>query len=132
MMNLQLANKSWTLFLDRDGVLNHEKKQDYIRNSGEFIFYDGVVEALCLLNGIFGTIVIVTNQKGVGKGWMTLQDLEDIHHNMLQMIKQAGGSIAIVSGCFGWRLNPQTRWSGGWDTNYKPIDFWFSAQSARG
>ena len=47
MMNLQLANKSWTLFLDRDGVLNHEKKQDYIRNSGEFIFYDGVVEALC-------------------------------------------------------------------------------------
>lgn len=99
MMNLQLADKSWTLFLDRDGVLNHEKKQDYIRNSGEFVFYDGVLEALRLLNGIFGTIVIVTNQKGVGKGWMTLEDLEDIHRNMLQTIKQAGGRIDKIYFC---------------------------------
>ena len=83
MIDLNLIDKSWTLFLDRDGVINHEKKADYIRNWEEFAFYDGVLEALELLNDKFGVIVMVTNQKGVGKGLMTVDDLNRIHTNML-------------------------------------------------
>ena len=78
------------LFLDRDGVINHEKKADYILNWNEFKFYDGVLEALSILNNQFKTIVMVTNQKGVGKKLMSLNDLNFIHQNMMKEIENAG------------------------------------------
>ncbi|MFN3299660.1 MAG: HAD-IIIA family hydrolase, partial [Sediminibacterium sp.] len=74
MFSLSQIDASWTLFLDRDGVLNYEKKEDYIRNWDEFNFYTGVPESIKLLNGLFGRLVIVTNQKGIGKGLMTHAD----------------------------------------------------------
>ncbi|HCT22299.1 MAG TPA: histidinol phosphate phosphatase, partial [Chitinophagaceae bacterium] len=66
MLDLQQIDRSWTLFLDRDGVINHEKKEDYILNWNEFQFYDGVPKAVATLNRIFGKTIMVTNQKGVG------------------------------------------------------------------
>ncbi len=99
MLDLSIIDKSWTLFLDRDGVLNHEKKDDYIRSWNEFKFYDGVKEALKELNEVFGMIVLVTNQKGVGRGLMTLDDLSDIHSRMMEEIKAAGGRIDKLYFC---------------------------------
>ena len=43
--NLHIT-KDWTLFLDRDGVINQEKKDDYIRNWSEFQFYSESLAAL--------------------------------------------------------------------------------------
>ena len=77
-----LVNENTTLFLDRDGVLNIEKKDDYIKNVDEFIFYEGVKENFHWLNKKFKTIVIVTNQKGIGKGLMTENDLNSIHEHL--------------------------------------------------
>lgn len=99
MLALDQVNNEWTLFLDRDGVLNHEKNNDYVLNWNEFRFYDGVPEALALLNTHFRHIVIVTNQKGVGKGVMRLEDLQEIHQNMLSVIKKAGGKIDKIYFC---------------------------------
>ena len=36
-------DSSWTLFLDRDGVINEEKYLDYIYSYDEFHFMDGVL-----------------------------------------------------------------------------------------
>jgi D-glycero-D-manno-heptose 1,7-bisphosphate phosphatase len=99
MLDLNAIDKTWTLFLDRDGVLNHEKKEDYILCWDEFRFYDGVKEALKLLNEVFGVIVLVTNQRGIGKGLMTLDDLADIHSKMMEEIKAAGGRIDKLYFC---------------------------------
>jgi D-glycero-D-manno-heptose 1,7-bisphosphate phosphatase len=99
MINLQHINKTYTLFLDRDGVINHEKHLDYIHTWDEFRFYDGVKEALSIFNHLFGPIVVVTNQKGVGKGVTRLQDLELIHHNMVHEVHAAGGRIDRVYFC---------------------------------
>jgi D-glycero-D-manno-heptose 1,7-bisphosphate phosphatase len=93
MFNLHQVNKEWALFLDRDGVINHEKEADYIYNFEEFHFYEGVLEALALTSRVFGPIILVTNQRGVGKGLMSLADLEDIHRQMLVEIRAAGGRI---------------------------------------
>jgi D-glycero-D-manno-heptose 1,7-bisphosphate phosphatase len=93
MLDLKQIDNSWTLFLDRDGVLNHDKDNDYIRNWEEFRFYDSTLEALATLSKHFSRIVVVTNQKGVGKGLMTVTDLDRIHSNMLSQIQQAGGRI---------------------------------------
>jgi D-glycero-D-manno-heptose 1,7-bisphosphate phosphatase len=42
---------------------------------------------------VFGHIVVVTNQRGVGKGMMTIADLQDIHDKMVGEIVLAGGRI---------------------------------------
>lgn len=96
---LPKVDKSWTLFLDRDGVINHEKKNDYIRNAAEFKFYDGVPNALHHLSQIFGTIVMVTNQRGIGKNLMTENDLAGIHSHMLNKIQLEGGRIDKIYYC---------------------------------
>jgi histidinol-phosphate phosphatase family protein len=92
-------DNSWSLFLDRDGVINHEKEGDYIRNTGEFVFLKGVPEAIATLSRIFGNIFVVTNQKGVGKGLMTESDLNAIHDHMLTGIQEAGGRISAIYYC---------------------------------
>ena len=92
-------DKSWTLFIDRDGVINHEKKLDYILSWDEFKFYDDVPKALEIFARIFGTIVLVTNQRGIGKGLMTEEDLENIHSNMLEKISDANGRIDNIYYC---------------------------------
>ena len=98
-LDLEKTDKTWTLFLDRDGVINHEKKEDYILNWEEFRFYDGVKETFHLLAEKFGKIIIVSNQRGVGKGLMTEADLRDIHFNMQQEIESAGGRIDHIYYC---------------------------------
>lgn len=90
---LKEADHEWTLFLDRDGVLNHEKKADYIRHVGEFEWYDGVPEALRILSERFARIIIVTNQRGIGKGLMTHEHLKEIHQHLKQETEAAGGRI---------------------------------------
>lgn len=99
MFDLKQINKNWTLFLDRDGVLNHDKDRSYIFSFDEFRFYDGVLESLKFFSERFGRIVVVTNQRGVGRGLMTEDTLRDIHTRMVNEIKQAGGRIDAVFYC---------------------------------
>ncbi|HXB92921.1 MAG TPA: HAD-IIIA family hydrolase [Puia sp.] len=96
MLDPQQIETDWTLFLDRDGVINEEKHNSYIFHYGEFAFYDRAKEALRILAQKFGRIVIVTNQRGVGKGMMTAADLQDIHEKMIGAIVLEGGRIDRV------------------------------------
>jgi D-glycero-D-manno-heptose 1,7-bisphosphate phosphatase len=102
-MNNQLLkiqpDSTWTLFLDRDGVINIEKKEDYIHSWEEFVFYDGVVDAIAELSLLFGKTIIVTNQKGIGKGVTKAEDVHTIHDNLLQAVLTAGGKIDAVLYC---------------------------------
>ena len=99
MINLNSIDNTWTLFLDRDGVINHEKHKDYIHNWDEFTFYEGVTKAIAVFSKIFNRIIVVTNQKGIGKGVTQLTDLQLIHKNMIDEIKIAGGKIDAVYFC---------------------------------
>ncbi|MDR1181032.1 MAG: HAD-IIIA family hydrolase [Bacteroidales bacterium] len=73
---------SWSLFLDRDGVINERIIGGYIQEVSSFRFLDNVPEAIAILRKIFGHIFIVTNQQGIGKGMMTVDDLYHIHDYM--------------------------------------------------
>jgi len=99
MFNLKTIDNSWTLFLDRDGVINFERNNDYVKSWEEFKFYDESIKALPLLAAKFKTIVITTNQKGVGKGIMTEESLQTIHHNMVGEIVKLGGRIDHIFYC---------------------------------
>lgn len=99
MIDFSVIDKSWTLFLDRDGVINYENVGTYVTRWEDFSFLEGVPQALQQLNDLFGTIVIVTNQRGVTKGLMTEQDLLDIHHYMLGKVETNGGRIDKIYYC---------------------------------
>ena len=88
-----------TLFLDRDGVINRLRPKDYVKTWEEFEFISGSVEALRILASRFRYILVVTNQRGVGRGVMTEQDLQTIHDKMLQEIRRGGGRIDRIYVC---------------------------------
>ena len=88
---LPAIDPSWTLFLDRDGVINEDVVADYIKTWEEFQFRNGTLEALRLLSPHFARIVVISNQRGVGRGLMTQETLDLITENMLLKIEEAGG-----------------------------------------
>jgi len=94
-MNLKSLNidSSWTLFLDRDGVINERIIDDYIKKVKEFRFLPGVLDAMPVFAGVFGKIFVVTNQQGIGKGLMHESDLEAIHNHMHTEVKAYGGRL---------------------------------------
>jgi len=89
----------WTLFLDRDGVINQRLPGDYVKMPDQFIFIEGVKPALAKLRKIFPTIIVVTNQQGIGKGLMSEPDLELIHRAMQDEVVVSGGRIDAVFYC---------------------------------
>ena len=92
-------DQSWTLFLDRDGVINDELVGSYVTEWSEFHFMGGTLDALRALAGVFGRMVVVTNQRGVGRGIMTAQALRDITARMTEHIFSAGGRVDQVYAC---------------------------------
>ena len=68
----------------------------YIFNPGEYVFYHGVPEVFKLFNETFGHVVIATNQRGVGRNLMSVDDLEAVHHKMLTTIEDKGGKIDAI------------------------------------
>lgn len=97
-MNLRHLNidNTWTLFLDRDGVINKKLPDDYVKNWDEFEFLPGVPEAIRDLSQCFGKIFIATNQQGIGKGLMTELDLEVLHDRMVKELRYEGAIINKV------------------------------------
>ena len=66
---ISAIDRSWTLFFDRDGVINRHRPNDYVKCIAEFELLPGVPEALATLAHVFGRIIIVTNQQGIVSGY---------------------------------------------------------------
>ena len=95
-----IVNKQFdTLFLDRDGVINHQIIDGYVTSIQEFEFINGVFSAINKLNNIFSRIIVVTNQQCIGKGIITHEEVKKIHEFMLINIKNNGGKIDAVYYC---------------------------------
>ena len=101
--NMQLADTIAagydTLLLDRDGVINRLRPDDYVKSWSEFEFMPAAKEALARVSHRYRHIFLVTNQRGVGKGLMSIGDLNDIHERMLDEIRAAGGRIDRIYCC---------------------------------
>jgi histidinol-phosphate phosphatase family protein len=92
-------DKTWSLFLDRDGTINKRLVGEYVKTYHEFIFIEGVLDALPVFNKCFDKILIVTNQQGIGKGIMTEKALRKIHVDMMEEISLNGGFVDEIYYC---------------------------------
>ncbi len=94
-----LKASAQTLFLDRDGVLNRHICPGYVTRWSEWEWLPGVLEELPRWAAKFPRIVLVSNQRGVGKGVMTDEDLSRVHAQMMADILEAGGRIDLALYC---------------------------------
>jgi len=97
--DLPVPGSGWTLFLDRDGVINRRLPGEYVRSWPEFEFLEGVLSALAALRPLFNRIIVITNQQGIGKRLMTEEDLQGIHALMTRAVCQAGGHLDAIYFC---------------------------------
>lgn len=97
--DVKKIDNTWTLFLDRDGVINEEKVGEYILHWNEFIFTKGTLDVFKKLSDRFGRIIIVSNQRGVGKGLMTEEALQTIHLEMQREVGIVDGRIDKIYYC---------------------------------
>ncbi|WP_143549459.1 HAD-IIIA family hydrolase, partial [Rickettsiella grylli] len=65
-----MAKNRAFIILDRDGVINVESK-NYIKTPEEWLPLPGSLEAIGLLSQTGYTVVVATNQAGVGRGLYT-------------------------------------------------------------
>lgn len=77
--------KSKAIFLDRDGVLNHDSDH-FIKSPEELIIFDGVKETLLRLQSEGFKLVIVTNQSGIHRGILTEEDLTEINQSLIDRL----------------------------------------------
>lgn len=94
-----IINGEWTLFLDRDGVINKKLDGTYVLNPDQFEILPGAADAIGQLSLLFGRIVIVTNQQGIGKEQMSHEDLAQVHDKMIDLLTWAGGRIDEIYYC---------------------------------
>lgn len=111
------------LFLDRDGVINVHRPNDYVKTIDELEFLPGVSEALAMLSKRFNRIIIVTNQRGVSKGKLTEQTLHAIHEFMLSEIKAKGGRIDAIYYCIALHEDHPCRKPNGGMALHAKLDF---------
>ncbi len=83
------------VFFDRDGVINHSPGPGYVLHHSDFHIHDGIAEALSVVREAGYLAVVVTSQKGVGKGLMTQDDLDQIHHKLQTVLNAKGGGLAF-------------------------------------
>jgi D-glycero-D-manno-heptose 1,7-bisphosphate phosphatase len=87
-------------FLDRDGVINQKAPQgDYITRWEQVHFLPGVAEAIALLHHAGYLMIVVTNQRCVAKGLITIQELENIHWKMREALERKGATLDGIYYC---------------------------------
>lgn len=78
------------LFLDRDGVINTRLVGRYVQTPDEFSLITDIVPLLIYARSKGYMLVLITNQQGVGKGLMTMADLDAVHEHMQECLRRAG------------------------------------------
>ena len=88
-----------TIFLDRDGVINRNRDNDYVKSWDEFEFLPNSKKAIQLLTDAGYQLIVVTNQACINKGIISSQTLDAIHRQMIREIEGAGGHIHAIYYC---------------------------------
>lgn len=87
------------VLLDRDGTLNERIVDGYVRTPDELVLLPGAAEAVARITGAGCRTVLVTNQRGVSRGVLTLAGLEAVHARLSAELAAAGGRLDAVAVC---------------------------------
>ncbi len=94
----QLDKNKQIIFLDRDGVINREL-DGYVTEWSEFEFLPDALESLKLLKENGWSVIVITNQSAIGRGYTAKEVIEEIMAKMISEVQAAGGDILDVFYC---------------------------------
>jgi len=92
-----MKKNSRAVFLDRDGCVNVE--DDHIRDISQFRLYPDTLGAIKRLNDAGFKVVIITNQSGVARGYMTEELVTEVHRLLTGWVERAGARIDRIEYC---------------------------------
>ena len=92
-----LSESDSLIIFDRDNTLS----QDFGPMSGESdcIILPNVIDGLLLLNSFYPVLAIATNQSYVGRGQLTLKEVEEFHQKLLRALQLHGISVNLIAIC---------------------------------
>lgn len=91
-----MSSKPRIIFLDRDGTLNYDP--GYLNDPEQLRLIHGVPEALQRLKDAGFHLVVVSNQSGVNRGLVSVENLQLIHERLNEFIAPA--KIDLFQLCF--------------------------------
>jgi D,D-heptose 1,7-bisphosphate phosphatase len=85
------------IFLDRDGTLNHSV--GYVNHPSRFRLFPWTFEAIRLAKEQGHLAVVVTNQSGLGRGYISKATLDEVHRELEETLEAAGAPLDGIYSC---------------------------------
>jgi len=95
------------IFLDRDGTLNPDP--GYINDLNDFSFYHYTISALAEVSSLGYRFCIITNQSGIGRGLIKIENLEKINNYISTEFSSNKIPLLKIYQCFDHPKNPTIR-----------------------
>ena len=84
-------------FVDRDGTIIRDA--NYIRDPAHVELLPGAAEAIRRLNEKRVAVIIVTNQSGIARGWLTGEDYEAVQQRLTELLAAEGAHVLATYYC---------------------------------
>lgn len=76
------------VFLDRDGTINEEV--NYLTSKEDLVIFPRIKDALTKLKNLGFLNIVITNQSGIARGYLTEETLKEIHDAMDSVLNTDG------------------------------------------
>ncbi len=85
------------IFMDRDGVLVEEV--GFLQRPEDLRLHEGAAELIAAANAAALAVVVVTNQSGVGRGYLSWQDFAAVQRRLVAELEAEGAALDMVLAC---------------------------------
>jgi len=91
------ASEGGAVLLDRDGVISQQTA--FVNEPGDLELIDGAAKAIARLNRAGWPVAIITNQGGIGMGYLSEEMLQKIHQKLEQLLADVGAHVDAIYYC---------------------------------
>jgi D-glycero-D-manno-heptose 1,7-bisphosphate phosphatase len=85
------------VFVDRDGTINIDK--DYLTDPDKIEFIENSPEAISLANKLGLKVIVISNQAGVARGLMIIEQVESVNKRLVEMLRSQGAIVDAIYYC---------------------------------
>ncbi|KAF6245790.1 HAD family hydrolase [Nitrosopumilus sp. b2] len=86
------------VFLDRDGVINKEKKT-YVKTIDDLEIFDNISSCIQKLKKNNFLVIVITNQSAIGRGLIDVEKLNEIHEEIQNHLAKSNTKIDAFYFC---------------------------------
>ena len=92
-----ILNSQKVVFLDRDGTIIEDR--NFLSRTQQVSFFTGSVDAIRILKSLGYKLIVITNQSGINRGLITLEDVNEVNRFILDELKKKNAAIDDVYFC---------------------------------